>query len=178
MQRWPEHAPRYGVEDSYKVGMAWLRDCRIVEDWGCGSARAKVYRVGQYVGIDGTEGYCDIQSPLEEYRSQVDGVFMRHVLEHNLDWRTILENALASFTKRMSLIFFTPWATKTHVVHEWKGVPFISFKKDEILELVSPYLIKEVAVPYPKKGMTDAVFCLEKQKQNGETDRRRDQGTP
>jgi hypothetical protein len=163
MQTWPKHSLRYGVEDSYKVGMGWLKDCEVVEDWGCGPAYSKNYRVGKYIGVDGTEGFCDKQAALESYTSEVEGIFMRHVLEHNLSWKPILENALRSFTKRMSLIFFTPWADKTFVVHEWKGIPFISFKKEEILELINPYLIKEVAVPYPKKGMTDTVFCLQKQ---------------
>jgi hypothetical protein len=163
MQTWPKHSLRYGVEDSYKVGMGWLKDCEVVEDWGCGPAYSKNYRVGKYIGVDGTEGFCDKQAALESYTSEVEGIFMRHVLEHNLSWKPILENALRSFTKRMSLIFFTPWAEKTFVVHEWKGIPFISFKKEEILELINPYLIKEVAVPYPKKGMTDTVFCLQKQ---------------
>lgn len=176
MLTWPKHAPRYGVEDSYKVGMAWLRDCRVVEDWGCGPAHSKVYRVGQYIGVDGTEGYCDIQASLENYTSSVEGIFMRHVLEHNLEWKKILENALESFTNRMSLIFFTPWADKTSVVHEWQDIPFISFNKEEILELLNPFLIKEIVVPYTKKGMTDTVFCLQKEK-NGTNGRRTSRGS-
>jgi hypothetical protein len=39
---------------------------------------------------------------------------MRHVLEHNpFDWRLILDNAVASFTKRMVLVLFTPTADLT-----------------------------------------------------------------
>ena len=162
MQKWPKHAKRYGAEDSYRLGMEWLKGCEVVEDWGCGPAYSKTYREGKYVGIDGTEGFCDRVEALETYKTSVEGIFMRHVLEHNLEWRPILENALSSFTKRMSLIFFTPWAEKTYVVHEWKGVPFISFRKQEILELINPYLKKEHAVPTGKKGLVDTVFCLER----------------
>jgi hypothetical protein len=162
MLKWPEHSKRYGTEDSYRIGMEWLKGCEVVEDWGCGPAYSKNYRVGKYIGVDGTEGFCDKQAALESYTSEVEGIFMRHVLEHNLSWKPILENALKSFTERMSLIFFTPWAKETYVVHEWKGIPFISFKKEEILELINPYLKKEVTVPH-KKGLTDTVFCLQKQ---------------
>lgn len=168
--KWP-HAERYGVEGSYKAGMEWLKDCGLVEDWGCGPAYSKKYRVGPYRGIDGTEGFCDVVADLATYTSSPDGIFMRHVLDHNEDWRPILLNALSSFKERMSLIFFTPWADTTHVVHRWNGIPFISFRKEEILELIRPYLIKEIVIPYPKKGMEDTVFCLEKQKQDDDRNR-------
>jgi hypothetical protein len=35
---------------------------------------------------------------LAHYRSNVPGIFMRHILEHNYEWARILDNALASFT--------------------------------------------------------------------------------
>jgi hypothetical protein len=170
--KWP-HAKRYGVEDSYRIGMDWLKDCQLVEDWGCGPAYSRKYRKGAYKGIDGTDGFCDLVAELTEYRSSTDGLFMRHVLEHNLEWKKVLENALASFQKRMSLIFFTPWADKTHVVHEWESIPFISFRKQDILDMIGSYVKKEIVVPFPKKGMSDTVFCLEKNNKNDD-DRNRD----
>lgn len=170
--KWP-HAQRYGSEDSYRIGMEWLDKCSLVEDWGCGPAYSRKYRKGIYKGIDGTEGYCDLVSELTEYKSKTPGLFMRHVLEHNREWKKILENALDSFTERMSLIFFTPWADKTHVVHEWQSIPFISFNRQEIVDLIGPYLKKEIVVPFPKKGMSDTVFCLEKQKQDDDRNRDR-----
>lgn len=158
------HARRYGVEQSYKLGMEWLERCSLVEDWGCGPAYSKLYRKGPYRGIDGTGPYCDEVADLRFYRSSVPGIFMRHVLEHNLEWKPILENALESFQERMSLVFFTPWAKDTHIAHYSKDVPFIRFRKSEILELIGPYLAKESLVPTTKRGLVDTVFCLEKNK--------------
>lgn len=168
-----KHWPRYGVEASYKMGMGWLYPCELVEDWGCGPAYSKRYRSGTYIGIDGTEGFCDKVADLKTYRSSVPGIFMRHVLEHNEDWRPILENALSSFTERMALIFFTPWSDKTHVVH-WTpetDIPVISFRKQDILDYISPYLAGEDVIHRKDKPLYDTVFRLEKKKTNGETHR-------
>jgi len=161
--KWPEHAKRYGVEESYQVGMDWLKGCDVVEDWGCGPAYSKTYRNGKYVGIDGTEGFCDVVADLTVYTSSVEGIFMRHVLEHNTNWRPVLSNALKSFTKRMSLVFFTPWARETVVVHYWHDVPFLSFRKRDILEEIGGYLKKEIVIPTKKKDLFDTVFLLQKE---------------
>ena len=62
---------------------------------------------------------------------------MRHILEHNHDWRLVLENALASFDKKFCLILFTPFSDgQTKVLKENKkygvDVPDISFAKADI----------------------------------------------
>lgn len=60
---------------------------------------------------------------------------MRHVLEHNYDWKVILENALDSFSKRMCLILFTPLTEKTSVITTnpvYGDVPDISFSMKEL----------------------------------------------
>lgn len=157
-----KHAARYGVEDSYKIGMDWLNPCREVEDWGCGPAYARKFRKGSYIGVDGTPGYCDKVSDLREYRSDVDGIFMRHVLEHNHDWRKILDNALESFRERMSLIFFSPWAEETHVANEHEGIIVLEFRKEDILKTIRPYIRGEVTVNRKDKPMYDTVFKLAK----------------
>lgn len=157
-----KHWPRYGVEDTYQKGMEWLKSCEVVEDWGCGPAYSKKYRKGTYIGVDGTEGFCDVVADLGKYKSSPDGIFMRHVLEHNHDWQPILDNALESFQKRMSLIFFTPWAKKTYEVHQSDGVPVISFNKEDILQKIRPFLRGEETVNRKDKQMYDTVFYLSK----------------
>ena len=107
--RWA-HKVRYGSESSYIVGMSWLDECLEVEDWGCSKAYSKRYCRGQYRGIDGTPGAADEVAELNSYRSSTPGLFMRHVLEHNEDWRLILQNALDSFTQRMVLIVHRDFA--------------------------------------------------------------------
>lgn len=97
----------YGPIDSYLEAEAWLSGLS-VEDWGCGYARFKDFHKGGYRGVDGTPGWADHVADLTTYRSSTDGLLLRHVLEHNHDWRSILTNALASFTKRLVLVVFTP----------------------------------------------------------------------
>jgi hypothetical protein len=156
------HFPRYGVEESYKLGMDWLNPCYEVEDWGCGPAYSKQYRRGVYTGVDGTPGFCDRVADLREYRSDVDGIFMRHVLEHNHDWQKILDNAIASFRERMSLIFFSPWVEQTHVDNENDGIIVLAFNKEDILKTIRPYLKGEIIVKRKDKPMYDTVFRLQK----------------
>lgn len=128
---WHEPFP-YGDTTTYELAEAWLRDCKLVEDWGCGLGWSRRYfRAGQWRGIDGSKSPTVSEVvDLAQYRSQVPGILMRHVLEHNDDWAMILDNALNSFTERMALILFTPMAEKTGVI-AWNcgyEVPDISFR--------------------------------------------------
>lgn len=157
------HDKRYGVEESYIAGMKWLEPCSLVEDWGCGPAYSKKYRVGKYRGIDGTDGFCDLVADLRQYTSFTPGLFMRHVLEHNEDWRLILENAVRSFTERMSLIFFLPFANETRVVSINNGIPDIEFNRDDIMAFVEPYLVEESVISRrDKPRLHDTLLKLRK----------------
>jgi hypothetical protein len=101
---------RYGDDDiAYQLGADWLRDLH-VEDWGCGRGWFRKFIPEHlYTGIDGTASpFADIVVDLTEYRSTTEGIFLRGVLEHNDEWRTILDNALASATKRIFIAIFTP----------------------------------------------------------------------
>lgn len=122
----------YGDETTYAEGMKLLEDCEVVEDWGCGTAWAKRFREGTYIGVDAAPGYADIVADLRTYTSGVDGIFMRHVLEHNEDWAQILDNALASCL-RLVLILFTPMTNETRVIYSnGNGVADISFAPHDI----------------------------------------------
>jgi hypothetical protein len=107
----PGRAPaRYGGDDiAYETGAKWLEGLH-VEDWGCGTGwLAGFVPPDLYTGIDGTASpYADIVADLVDYRSTTEGIFLRHVLEHNDEWRAILDNALASATKRVFVAIFTP----------------------------------------------------------------------
>jgi hypothetical protein len=159
----------YGATESYKIGAEYLSDCSTVEDWGCGKGwfRKILSQDINYVGLDGTHNqFVDKHVDLEKYTSKVEGLFMRHVLEHNYGWENVLKNALESFIKKMVLVFFTPWSdgqTKQIGFTDSVGVPDLSFSKNDIekymigfeyeyIELVSPettygieyvYLIKK-----------------------------------
>lgn len=105
-----EESFRYGNDDtSYLVGGAFLSGDELVEDWGCGAGYARKFIHAPYRGIDGiTSNFAEERVSLSTYRSSVPRIFMRHVLEHNWDWRVILENMLSSFTDRAVLILFIP----------------------------------------------------------------------
>jgi hypothetical protein len=130
---WP-----YGETTSYEIGAAWLADCALIEDWGCGAGwLRKLVPPDRYRGIDGTASpVCDEALNLITYCSSVPGIFMRHVLEHNYDWRRILDNAVASFKERMVLILFTPERATTEEI-AWTpglGVPDIAFRFADITD--------------------------------------------
>jgi hypothetical protein len=158
----------YADTVTYELGVRWLQPCAQVEDWGCGLGWARLYfRPERYRGIDGSQGPAvDEVVDLATYRSQVEGIFMRHVLEHNPDWAKVLDNALASFTKRMALILFTPIVEETRQI-AWNAgyeVPDISFAPQDlesrfpegvdfqVEDLSTPSLYGVERVYYLKKG--------------------------
>ena len=127
----------YGDEVTYKRAAAFLADVSEVEDWGCGLGGFRRFCHTRYVGIDGSESpFADKIVDLAAYRSEADGILIRHVLEHDYRWRKILDNAVASFRSRMCLILFTPLAAKTTEIaydHDF-AVPDISFREQDLTE--------------------------------------------
>lgn len=127
---------RYGNTVTYQKAEDFLRDLEI-EDWGCGTCAFKRLHKGGYRGIDGSQTpFVDTIADLTSYTSNVDGIMMRHVLEHNYDWKRVLQNALNSFRKKLCLILFTPFADTTReIAHNKKfGVdaPTLSFAKKDL----------------------------------------------
>jgi glycosyltransferase involved in cell wall biosynthesis len=104
-----------GCDTTFKRAAAYLAGLGRVEDWGCGTAYFKRFvPEGCYVGIDNDPSAdSDLASDLASYTSTSDGIFLRHVLEHDLRWRIILSNALASFRRRMVLVVSTPFVRAT-----------------------------------------------------------------
>lgn len=117
-------------------------DVQTIEDWGCGyGGFQKFIREDQtYVGVDGSNTkFANVIADLELYTSSVDAIHMRHILEHNPNWRPILDNALGSFRKKMVLTLFTPFQDQTR---ELSRYPFngsemvdIGFLRDEIVSM-------------------------------------------
>jgi hypothetical protein len=121
---------------SYALGAEWL-DGLDIEDWGCGMGWMRtLVPAERYRGIDGSRSkFADEIVDLTEYRSRTPGLFMRHVLEHNPEWWKVLDNAIASFTKRMFLALFTPLSEETRDLTPWENspnVPNFSFRLDDI----------------------------------------------
>ena len=135
----------YGDPATYPLAMAFLDGCETVEDWGCGTAYARQFCTGRYAGIDGSPSrFADKVADLRTYRSQSDGILLRHVLEHNTDWALILANAVASARQRLALVIFTPFAEKeTHVIPGGGAIPDISFRKSDLTGLLVPFRVTE-----------------------------------
>jgi len=129
---------RYSDTETYQMAADFLSDLDSVEDWGCGTGGFKRVCKSPYVGLDGSNTpFADKIVDLCDYRSSVDGVMMRHVLEHNYQWKKILSNAVASARKKMCLVIFTPFqadGTKELAHNKPHGVdvPDLAFKKEDI----------------------------------------------
>lgn len=155
-----KHKERYGQEPSYIYGMRWLDTCAKVEDWGCALAYAKRYCKGEYVGVDGTPGAADVVADLSTYRSESLGIYMRHVLEHNYDWRDILTNALESFTEKMTLVFYRPLKSEQKVIIPKNPIE-LDLPEPELRKMVGGLLAGEEFVK-PSAHGHETIWYLEK----------------
>ena len=140
------NAISYGAVASYQLAAMFLEDCRDVEDWGCGFGTFRRYCLSpQYIGIDGSESpAADAVVDLSKYTSDVEGILVRHVLEHNpIGWRQIFMNAIESFSKKMVLVIYTPFGDVTRNVRRqspadiWVPVA-MSFRKDDLVSCIPP----------------------------------------
>src|SRR3972149_7705287 len=156
----------YGDGITYKKGMAFLDAYGTIEDWGCGTAYAKNFvKKSKYVGIDGSQSnFTDKVVDLREYTSKTDCIFMRDVLEHNHGWKKILANAVNSFTKRMVLIIFTPFADVTQQIatNYCPNVPDISFRKEDLTEFFNQFSYTEESLEADTQYKTEHIFYIEK----------------
>lgn len=129
----------YGAPGIYQRAAEWMVGCAEVEDWGCGGGalRGYLHDSTTYIGIDGSASpWATLGADLRRYRSRVEGIVMRGVLEHNDEWEPILDNAVASFTRRLAVGIFTPTAPKTVVLRtepDYENVPVIAFRQDQLL---------------------------------------------
>jgi hypothetical protein len=127
-------------EKTYEPGIRWLLEtCESIEDWGCGMAWGRRYAPpGRYKGIDGSPAaapFADVICDLRDWETSVDGIFMRHVLEHNLDFDVILGNAMRSFRKRLVVVGFTPWSDGETYRLDGGDLIDLSFRQQDITDL-------------------------------------------
>jgi hypothetical protein len=99
----------YDGTASYAIAGEWVSHRGTVEDWGCGVGWMRQFVDGHYVGVDGAwSRFAEKQVDLRTYTSDVECVVMRHVLEHNVAWRDIARNFMASWRERAALVLFIP----------------------------------------------------------------------
>lgn len=159
-------AQPYGDTETYQLGYEFLKDCSLIEDWGCGKGWFKQFcKEGQYRGIDGSwSKFADEVVDLETYQSTVPAIYMRHVLEHNYNWNIILDNASQSFQERMVLVLFTPLAIQTKEIAfaPNPGVPDISFNLDDILNILFLHKVTAHTMATATQYGTETIFYIEK----------------
>lgn len=127
----------YAEATTYRMAASFFSDIDTVEDWGCGRGGFKIFCLGQYVGVDGSRTpFADKIVDLCNYKTRVDGILLRHVLEHNYQWEDVLSNAVKSFDHKLCIVLFTPFADQTreiaHNRHIGVDVPDLSLAKVEI----------------------------------------------
>lgn len=131
-----DEAAAYGDTPSYKLAAKHVARCQTVEDWGCGKGWLRQFiKPERYVGIDGSSSpFADMVADLTVYRSEVAGIVIRHVLEHDYRWHLILENALQSARERVALVLYTPMSTYTRQIdfEDDPGVPVLSFRLEDL----------------------------------------------
>jgi hypothetical protein len=159
----------YGDSDSYRILAEWVSDCDLVEDWGCGKGWMRRFvpdTIARYRGVDGTRSpFADIVADLTQYRSDVDGIVLRHVLEHDWNWELILRNAMASFRHRFGLALFTPLADTTHEIAYTPdvGVPDISFAEADLVAHFDGCTWTRVdLVPSPTQYGVEHIYLVER----------------
>jgi hypothetical protein len=126
----------YGDPTTYLMASSFFVDVEDVEDWGCGGGGFRHFCLSRrYVGLDGSRTpFADKIVDLCDYRSTAQGVLLRHVLEHNNDWRSILTGAVQSFRKKLCVILFTPFSEQTNDIasNRMIDVPDLSFRREDI----------------------------------------------
>ena len=138
---WKEHyanAGCYGAETTYQKAGEWLSGMA-VEDWGCGYCFARKY-MQSYIGIDVGCPLADKNVDLKEYHSSIDGILIRHVLEHDYNWRMIIKNAVESFKKRLCVIFFIPPNNVEDLLHSDEATidcPVLSICKPDFEDILT-----------------------------------------
>lgn len=134
--KWP-----YDDTPTYNILASWVDGHGLVEDWGCGTAWLANYLVDSpYRGIDGAwSHWADEVVDLREYRSDVPCAVMRHVLEHNADWRRIASNFAHSWSVRAAIALFIPPQPEDLDVggEEWP-VPDIAVSGPDLFALLNP----------------------------------------
>jgi hypothetical protein len=167
MGAWSDSARRANPDEEFvthQAGMAWLEGCATIEDWGCGMGYARQFAGNAaYKGIDGSPGeFVDVVDDLRTRSSSPDGILMRHVIEHNVDWHQVLTSAVASFRNRMSLVIFTPFSDETQVIPGTEGnmVPDISFAKGDLTAFFPGLLDHEASFKTRTQYGAEHIFFL------------------
>lgn len=149
----------FPYDDTVTYGLVgeWVSNRGQVEDWGCGTAWMKSFiEGGPYRGLDGAPSrFCDEVVDLRTYRSSTPCAVMRHVLEHNWDWRDIAANFSDAWQDRAALVLFIPPQPEDLDVGgpEWK-VPDLAIAGPDLYEIMGRHgtRIETTQIFYPPEN--------------------------
>jgi hypothetical protein len=161
----------FGDDVTYERGLGWLYEgCRDVQDWGAGPAYGRRFcPPGKgYLAVDGSAKnaeYSDVIADLTEWEPDPlpDGIFMRHVLEHNeFGWRELLRHALRSFSIRFCLVVFTPFSDGGTRRLRGIGDPYcdLSFSFAELTGQMAGYNWRSEVLPTATQYGSEALFYV------------------
>lgn len=145
----------FGGDESYvRAGRFFAKGCRLVEDWGSGTGYFKKFLRPEikYIPIDGTPNpYITKVLDLEKYQSTANGILLRHVLEHNLRWQKILDNAAKSVRQKLVLIISTPLnlALSKSIKTDEYGISSFSLGEIEIMEHLGGFTVRKEKMESP-----------------------------
>jgi hypothetical protein len=140
---------KYGDTVTYELGSNFLKDCNTIEDWGTGAGGFKRF-IPTAIGVDGSDTRFAEKKfvDLANYTSKCEGIFMRHVLEHNVEWEKILTNALTSCTHKLCIVLFTPFSDSTIRIDgglkTTVAVPDLSLGKNKFEEIINMFNPKSI----------------------------------
>lgn len=133
-----------GSHDSYKLAGEFLAGDDQVEEWGCATTFGRQFIPTPYRGVDGAPSrFVDQVADLSNYRSDTPNALMRHVLEHNWNWRIILDNFLLSFQDRGVVILFIPMGEHdlnrsfAHLVNQPPSPPGLQLDEASFLDMLN-----------------------------------------
>lgn len=154
--------PIYATAETYLIAAEWLRNCATVADWGGGTGyfQTVLPPTVRYLLVDGTIQTPDqVLADLTSYQERSDGILIRHVLDLNAEWRTILRNAMRAFRERMVVITYTPSAGETTYIRHKSGWPIHHFRPSDLVDEMSPHLVSSELI---QTSHPERVFLLEK----------------
>jgi len=102
--------------------------------------------------VDGSQNnYADVcPVELSQRCSNTDGLLLRHVLEHNENWKVVLENAIRCCKRRLVIDLFIPFGPETKIIDrttssdtQYPDIPNIQFKRDDLIAELGMYRVRK-----------------------------------
>ena len=161
-------AYKYSETETYKIAADFLRGLDAVEDWGVG-AGGFLNHLPTAIGVDGSDTPFAQKKFIDlcNYVSKVNGVHLRHVLEHNYEWKQVLINALTSAKDKLVITFFIPFSggeTKelAHNLIYGVDVPDLSISKKEFDIILQSFSTKKIEIISLENGTAYGIEIIYK----------------